>query len=40
MKKITTYKNGNTWTTLYEDGTKARLSVKEIRTLNKEKKAA
>ena len=24
----------------YEDGTKARLSVKESRTLNKEKKAA
>lgn len=27
MKKITTYKNGNTWTTLYEDGTKEHFTM-------------
>ena len=27
MKKITTYKNGNTWTTLYEDGTKEHFTI-------------
>ena len=27
MKKIATYKNGNTWTTLYEDGTKEHFTM-------------
>lgn len=29
MKKITTYKNGNTWTTLYEDGTKEHFTMND-----------
>ena len=27
MKKIATYKNGNTYTTLYEDGTKEHFTL-------------